>query len=75
MAFWIEIKKIPKLTFQEWAPNRPYSPTHSKYDPNNPSKQKHPDTDYFRYYTLKINNHEYWANVKVYKLYGELFIQ
>lgn len=68
----LNLKKFPKLTFQGWAPNRPYSPNHSKYDPNNPLKQKHPDTDYFRYYTLKIGNHEYWANVKVHKLYGEV---
>lgn len=46
---------------------------HPKYDPSNPDKLKHEsDTEYFNYYTIKIENREYWANVKVHKHYGEV---
>ena len=68
----LDLSQFPKLKYQGWAPNRPYSPNNPKYDPNNPLRPKHPDTHYFRYYTLKINNHEYWVNVKVHKLFGEV---
>ena len=65
----LDLKKIPKLKYQGWAHNRPYPSNHPKYDPNNPLRPKHPDTQYFRYYTLNINHHEYWVNVKVHKLF------
>lgn len=68
----LDLSKFPKLKYQGWALNKPYPTSHPKYDPNNPLKQKHPETEYFRYYTLKIDNYEYWANVKVHQLYGEV---
>lgn len=46
---------------------------HSKYDSKNPNKKKHPETDYFLYYSLKIKGKTYWANVKMHKDYeGEV---
>lgn len=57
---------------QGWAENRPYSPDHPKFDPNNPDRKKHSETEYFTYYSLKIGEKTYWANVKVHKDYGEV---
>ena len=50
----------------------PWTPSHPKYDPNNPNKRKHPETEYFLYYSLKIGKKKYWANVKMHKDYGEV---
>ena len=32
--------------YEGWAKNRPYPPNHPKYDPQNPEKKKHEETDY-----------------------------
>ena len=56
--------------YEGWAENRPYLPGHPKYDPNNPKKKKHPETDYFLYYSVEVGGKTYWANVKVHKNYG-----
>lgn len=61
--------KIKKWKYEGWAENRPYEPSHPKFDPNDPDKRKHPETEYFIYYSLKIKNKRYWANVKVHKNY------
>ena len=59
--------------YEGWAHNRTYEPGHPKYDPKNPSKPKHPETDYFLYYSKIIGGEQYWANVKMHKDYeGEV---
>jgi len=62
--------KIKNWNYEGWAENRPYPAEHPKYDPKNPNKKKHPETDYFLYYSLKINGKTYWANVKIHKNYN-----
>lgn len=52
-----------------WAENRPYKPTDKKYDPKNPNKKKHDETEYFNYYKVDIEGETYWANVKIHKGY------
>lgn len=73
---WIrnfEYEELKSLKFKGWAPNRKYPKNHPKFDPKNPNEIKHKnDTEYFNYYTIKIENREYWANVKVHKDYGEV---
>ena len=64
------LKKVRGWKYEGWAPNRPYEPGHPKYDPKVPNKKKHPETDYFLYYSLKIKGKTYWANVKVHKNYN-----
>lgn len=59
--------------YEGWAHNRTYEPGHPKYDPKNPNKPKHPETDYFLYYSKIIGGEKYWANVKMHKDYeGEV---
>ena len=59
--------------YEGWAHNRTYEPGHPKYDPKNPSKPKHPETDYFLYYSKIIGGEKYWANVKMHNHYkGEV---
>ena len=53
-----------------WAENRPYEPGHPKYDPTDPNKKKHPETQYFLYYSKNINGKKYWANVKMHRDYN-----
>lgn len=67
-----DLSAIKGWKYQGWAENRPYSPNHPKFDPNNPDRKKHPETEYFTYYSLKIGRKNYWANVKVHKVYGEV---
>ena len=68
-----DIKKLSKMKYRGWAPNRPYPKDHPKYDPANPLIAKHrTDTEYFLYYTIKIGKWDYWANVKMHKHYGEV---
>lgn len=72
---WLEkfdLSTIRNWKYEGWAENRPYAPSHSKYDPNNPNRRKHPETEYFLYYSLKIGRKKYWANVKMHKDYGEV---
>lgn len=67
------LKKVRGWKYEGWAPNRPYEPSHPKYDPQNPNKKKHPETNHFLYYSLKIGGKTYWANVKVHNYYhGEV---
>lgn len=64
---------LKSMKFKGWAPNRPYPKNHPKFDHENPDKLKHEnDTEYFNYYTIKIEDREYWANVKVHKHFGEV---
>ena len=67
-----DLNSIHDWKYEGWAENRPYAPSHPKYDPNNPNKRKHPETEYFVYYSLKIGKKKYWANVKMHKDYGEV---
>ncbi len=60
------------MRYEGWAENRPYPPDHKKYDPNNPNKKKHPETEYFIYYSMDIKGEKYWVNVKMHKQYGEV---
>lgn len=61
------LDKVKGWEYQGWAENRPYASDHLKYDPKNPDKKKHPETEYFTYYSLDVNGRTYWANVKVHK--------
>lgn len=76
IQIWLQsfnIHILLKMKYRGWAPNRPYPIEHPFYDPNNPNKLKHEhDTDYFLYYTIKINKWDYWVNVKMHRDYGEV---
>ena len=56
--------------YEGWAQNRPYEPSHPKYNPHNPKMLKHPETYYFLYYSKTINGKKYWANVKMHRDYN-----
>ena len=56
-------------TYQGWAENRPIQPDGKGYDPKDPSKKKHPETEFFLYYSKEINGKTYWANVKMHYHY------
>jgi hypothetical protein len=58
-------------TYEGWAKVRPYEPAHPRYNPNEPGKTKHPEADFFNYYSLTINKRTFWANVKWHREYGE----
>lgn len=67
------LKKINGWIYEGWAHNRPYSSDHPRFNPNNPNKKKHEETDFFLYYSLNIDGIKYWANVKMHKyLKGEV---
>lgn len=68
----LDLSKMPKMKYKGWGKNRTYDPNHPKYDPNDPQKTKHPEAHYFTYYTIKIGKRNYWANVKMHKMYGEI---
>ncbi len=65
-----DLSKIKKWKYEGWAENRPYSPDNPHYDPKNPFRKKHSETDYFLYYSFMINKKKYWANVKMHKNYN-----
>ena len=44
---------------------RAYTPDAPKYNPNKLNNGKHIDTLYFNYYSITIDGHKLWANVKV----------
>lgn len=73
---WLQdfnMANLSRMKYKGWAKNRPYAKDHPKYDPDNPQKSKHDnDTDYFLYYTIKINKRDYWVNVKMHKHFGEV---
>ena len=52
-------KSIKNWKYEGWAENRINPDT---------GKLKHPETDYFTYYSFKLNGKTYWANVKVHRL-------
>lgn len=60
-------KEIKTWKYEGWAPNRPYDKDNPHYDPKNPNKRKHPETEYFLYYSFQIDGETYWANVKMHK--------
>jgi hypothetical protein len=65
--------KMKKWRYRGWAKNRPYPNGHPKYNRANPGAPKHDsDTDYFLYYTVKINKVDYWVNVKMHKTFKEV---
>ena len=64
-----KLENIKDWKYEGWAENRPYSPDNPRYDSKNPLKKKHPETDYFLYYSLMINGEKYWANVKMHNHY------
>lgn len=67
------LDKLKGWTYEGWAENRPYEAGHKNYDPKNPNKKKHQETDYFLYYSLSIGGKKYWANVKMHNHYkGEV---
>lgn len=76
ILIWLQsfdIQSLLKMKYKGRAPNRPFPIDHPFYDPNNPNKLKHEhDTDYFLYYTIKINSRNYWVNVKMHRDYGEV---
>lgn len=63
------IDDVKNFKYEGWAENRPYDINNPKYDPNFPLKKKHPEADYFLYYSCEINGKTYWANVKMHKYY------
>ncbi len=63
--------KISGWEYRGWAENRPYPPTHPKYNPKKQNVKKHKETEYFTYYSFEIDGVTYWANVKVHKNYGK----
>ena len=66
-------KRLCQGVYEGWAHNRPYSSDHPRFNPNNPNKKKHEETDFFLYYSLNIDGIKYWANVKMHKyLKGEV---
>ena len=66
-------ESLKSMKYQGWAYNRPYPKEHPKYDSSNPTKSKHDnDTYWFNYYTININKHAYWVNVKMHKHFGEV---
>lgn len=67
-----DLEHIKGWKYKGWAENRPYDSSHPKFDPKNPNKRKHPETEYFLYYSLEIDGDTYWANVKMRKDYGEV---
>ena len=60
-------KSVKGWQYEGWAPNRPIQPGQKGYDPKKPNKKKHPETEYFTYYSLTIKGKTYWANVKMHK--------
>ena len=67
------LDSLRTMKYQGWAPNRPYPRNHPRFDPNYPNMPKHgSDTEYFIYYTIKINKWNYWVNVKMHRDYGEV---
>ena len=67
------LNSLRKMKYKGWAPNRPFPENHPKYNPDHPDFPKHGnDTDYFLYYTIRINKWNYWVNVKMHRDYGEV---
>lgn len=66
----LSLKDFKGWKYEGWAENRPYEPGHPKYDPTDPNKKKHPETQYFLYYSKNINGKKYWANVKMHRDYN-----
>ena len=67
------LDNLKQMRYKGYAENRPYAPGHKNYDPKNPNKKKHPETDYFLYYSIEIEGKTFWANVKMHKHYkGEV---
>ncbi len=60
-------EEIKTWKYEGWAPNRPYDKDNPHYDPKNPNKRKHPETEHFFYYSFQIDGKTYWANVKNHK--------
>ena len=67
-----DFTSIEGWKYKGWAENRPYAPESPHYDPRDPLKMKHPETEYFLYYSFKISGKIYWANVKMHRSYGEV---
>ena len=76
ICLWLQtfrIESFKTMKYKGWANNRTLPTNHKQYDPNNPSRSKHDtDTDYFLYYTMKINRWNYWVNVKMHRDYVEV---
>ena len=68
-----DLNSLRTMKYQGWAPCRPYPENHPQFDPKHPDKPKHGnDTNWFYYYTILIDNKEYWVNVKNHKNFGEV---
>jgi SPP1 gp7 family putative phage head morphogenesis protein len=67
-----DASKMQGWKYAGWAENRPYDKSHPKFDPQNPDRKKHEDTDHFNYYKIEINGQTYWTNVKKNKTWGEV---
>lgn len=63
-------EKIKSWKYEGWAENRPYHKDHPKYDSQKPNKKKHPEAEFFTYYSFKMNGIKYYANVKLHKNLG-----
>lgn|GEM_PF-2327615 len=60
----LDINKLNNFHYEGWAKNRPYKQGQKNYDPNNPNKKKHNDTQWFTYYSINIDGETLWVHVK-----------
>ncbi len=60
----LDINKLSNFHYEGWAENRPYKPGQKHYDPNNPNKRKHNDTQWFTYYSINVDGVTLWVHVK-----------
>ena len=60
----LDINKLNNFRYEGWAEIRPYKQGQKNYDPNNPNKKKHTDTQWFTYYSINIEGETLWVHVK-----------
>lgn len=66
-------KSLANWKYEGWANPREYTPDHPRYNPSIPDNRKHPEVEYFLYYSVEINGKTFWANVKMHKYFkGEV---
>ena len=59
--------KIKDWELLGWSECQPYPQDHPKYDPKDPNKLKHPETEYFYYYKVDIGGEMFCASVKMHR--------
>lgn len=61
---------IKNWKYEGWGENRILKPGEKGYDPKKPNQRKHKETHCFLYYSFKLGDTKYWANIKVHKHYN-----